>query len=72
MMQKKCSFVSLYVYIDLFALFDTQVLEIILSIFTISVATLQGHKVQFVFNIIWLAIAEENAQQRRPTLLHKS
>ena len=27
---------------------------------------LQGHKVLIVFNIIWIAIAGENAQQRRP------
>ena len=33
---------------------------------------LPGHKVETVFNIIWLAIAGENAQQRRPTLLHNS
>ena len=33
---------------------------------------LQGHKVEIVFKIIWLAIAGENAQQRRPTLLHNN
>ena len=32
----------------------------------------QGHKVQIVFNIIWFAIAGENAKQRKPTLLHNS
>ena len=33
---------------------------------------LQGHKVKMIFKIIWLAIAGEDAQQRRPTLLHNS
>ena len=31
---------------------------------------LQGHKVCIIFDIIWPAITGQNAQQRRPTLLH--